>query len=154
MTPAVSTCTQAIPPMSDDAVRAVRGLEAEMMKLPQIEVFTEHLIHGGIYARTVCLRAGVLIAGALIKRATVLIVQGDCTVFTGDAAVDLRGYHVLPASAGRKQVFRAHTDTMLTMLFPTEARTAEEAEAEFTDEADLLVSRREPESNHVIITGE
>ena len=45
-------------------------------------------------------------------------------------------------------------DTRVTMIFPTTARTVEEAEAEFTEEADGLCSRRDPTSNHVVITGE
>ena len=43
-------------------------------------------------------------------------------------------------------------DTHLTMLFPTRAQTIEEAEREFTDEADSLFSRSGV--NHSVVTGE
>jgi hypothetical protein len=60
---------------------------------------------------------------------------------------------VIPASAGRKQVFVSRSTVTITMLFPTLARTVEEAEAEFTDEAAGLLSRRQ-DANTVVITGE
>jgi hypothetical protein len=39
------------------------------------------------------------------------------------------------------------------MLFPTKAKTVEEAEAEFTDEADRLLSRHQEFQDLVTITG-
>jgi hypothetical protein len=40
------------------------------------------------------------------------------------------------------------------MTFKTDARTVEEAENEFTEEADRLMSRHEAATNHINITGE
>ncbi len=60
-----------------------------------------------------------------------------------DGAVEVAGYTVFSASAGRKQAMVALTDTYLTMLFPTDAKTVDEAERAFTDEYDLLVTRKE-----------
>ena len=85
--------------------------------------------------------------GALITIPTLLIMSGHATLFIGEEDVELTGYAVIPASAGRKQAIYAHADTLLTMLFPTAARTVEEAEQEFTDEPERLGSRRAP--NHV-----
>jgi hypothetical protein len=68
--------------------------------------------------------------------------------------VHVQGYAVLPASAGRKQAFVAQADTRLTMVFPTSAKTVEQAEREFTDEIYLLGSRHGAAANHVVITGE
>ena len=53
-------------------------------------------------------------------------------------------------AAGRKQAFLAITDTALTTTFPTAAVTVEEAEAEFTDETDLLASRGDDAVNCII----
>ena len=69
-----------------------------------------------------------------------LVVDGDCAVFIGEETIELRGYSVLPGSAGRKQAFLAHTDVSMTMLFPTQAKTVAQAEQEFTDEYELLMS--------------
>ena len=130
--------------MTPAAVDKVRRLEAVLRKEEQVDVQTSHLIHAGVYARTIRIPAGVVLTGVLIKRATVVIVNGHVTVFNGGETLDLDGYHVLPASAGRKQVFLARRDTDLTMLFPTAAQSVAEAEAEFTDDTDLLLERGGP----------
>lgn len=136
--------------MSDGAIGQVRRLEDALLDGPQIDIPTEHVLHAGMYGRTVRIPAGVVLTGALIKIATLLIVNGDVSVFTGGETLRLTGYHVIPASAGRKQAFIAHADTTLTMLFPSQAATVEQAEAEFTDEADLLLSRHSAEPSRLI----
>lgn len=141
-----------IPAMSPQALGRVRAFEAAMMELPQEELATSHLIHGGMYARSITLPVGVVLTGAEIKLATVLIISGHVTVHLGDDSVELTGYHVLPASKGRKQAFVAHADTHMTMLFPSEAQSTEQAEQQFTDESERLMSRHG--INHIHITGE
>jgi hypothetical protein len=140
--------------MSESAIEKVRDLETVLMELPQEPIGTDHVLHGGMYARTVMIPAGVAITGAVIKLATLLIVQGHAQVFTDDGAVELYGYNVIPASAGRKQAFAAITDTWLTMVFPTEATSVDQAEDEFTDEADLLFTRCGIGEQRIVITGE
>lgn len=132
-----------IAPMSAAAIDKVRRLESLAAALPQVAIETDHVLHAGLYARTVFVPKGVMITGALIRIATLLIVSGEATVYVDGGALALRGYMVLPAGAGRKQAFVAHTDTHLTMIFPTDATTVERAEREFTDEPDLLLSRRD-----------
>lgn len=127
--------------MPDWAVDRIRNLEALCLEREQTPIVTHHLIHAGMYARTITIPAGIVLTGALIKRATILILNGDATMATGEDNVRLTGYHVLSAGAHRKQAFLAHADTQLTMLFPTAARDILTAEAEFTDEADRLISR-------------
>lgn len=143
-----------IPSMPAAAINKVRQLEAAMLAQPQSIVETHHVLHAGQYSRTVMIPAGMVITGALIKVATTLIVAGDCTVFLGDETIRMTGYNVLAASAGRKQAFIAHADTYLTMTFATDAETIEEAENDFTDEADMLLSRSEVGINKILITGE
>jgi hypothetical protein len=133
----------------------VRALERHVLTLPQTPIATHHVLHGRMYVRTILIPAGTVLTGALIRVPTMVIVAGDALVTLGDGgSMRLAGYHVLPASAGRKTAFVTHADTHVTMIFPTAARTVEEAEAEFTEEADGLCSRRDPASNHVVITGE
>lgn len=139
-------------PMRNEALQAVRHFEALNGQQPQVDIPTDHLLHAGMYARTICIPANVVMTGALIKRATILIVHGDCSVFTGEHVRRLTGYCVLQGCAGRKQIFRTYTETHMTMLFPTRATTVEQAEEEFTDEAHRLLSRRS--GNVETITGE
>lgn len=141
--------------MEPSAISKVRLLETAARAQPQVSVQTDHVIHAGMYARTVFLAAGTMITGALVKRATLLIVAGEASIYVGtDEPLHVSGYAVLRAAAGRKQAIIAITHTYLTMLFPTEVRTVEDAEREFTDEPDILMSRLDPSSNHIRITEE
>lgn len=134
-----------IAPMAPEAVQSVRDLEALTEQLTQVDIATDHVLHAGTYTRTITIPAGVVLTGALIQVDTVLIINGDVAMFMGDETIRLAGYHVLQASAGRKQAFYAHGDTQVTMIFATSATTVEQAENEFTNEADRLLSRRQPE---------
>lgn len=138
----IAARAETLPAMTGEAIDKVRKAEASALELPQIDLPIQHNLHAGMYARTVTVPAGMVITGALIKIPTLLIVDGHCDVFTGAETVVLEGRHVIQASANRKQAFLAHTDTHLTMLFPTSATTVEQAENEFTDEADMLQTRR------------
>lgn len=141
--------------MSPAAIDQVRRLESAARDLPQVALETHHVLHAGLYARTVRVPAGVVITGALVRIATLLVVDGDVLVHVDDGApIRLQGHHVLPAAAGRKQAFLAQADTHITMIFASGAASIADAEAEFTDEADILASRRDAESNRIIITGE
>lgn len=124
------------------AMEAVRNIQQKMLALPQIEVQTEHVIHGGMYVRTIRLAPDVVLMGALIKIPTTLIVSGRTKVFTGENWIELAGYHVIPAQAGRKQIFVTQEETTITMMFRTDAKTVEEAEQEFTPETEALMSRK------------
>ncbi|MDR1351525.1 MAG: hypothetical protein LBJ59_12265 [Zoogloeaceae bacterium] len=147
-----SVASPRIGPTLPETLDGIRAFEDLLSQLPQADIVTRHVFHAGLYARTITIPAGVVLTGALIRRATLLVFSGHATMLTDDGAKTLRGYHVIPASAGRKQVFLAHADTELTMIFPTDARTVEEAEAEFTDEYERLLSRSG--INEVTITGE
>jgi hypothetical protein len=140
--------------MSESAIEKVRLVQNAMLKFPQIDLPVHHILHGGMYSRSLVIPAGVAIAGAFIQVPTTLVVSGNVTVYANDQAYKIDGYQVLVASAGRKQVFVAHGDTNMTMTFATDAKTVEDAENEFTSEPDLLASRRHKDLNTTIITGE
>ena len=143
-----------IAPMPQARIAKIRELEQKVRELPQVAATTQHIIHGGMYVRTILVPANTVLVGALINVPTILIVQGDVTVAVNDGILRLTGYNVLPASSGRKQAFTAHSDTHLTMVFATEADTVDKAEEQFTDEADKLMSRQADAINHTNITGE
>ena len=96
-----------------------------------------------MYARTVRIPADVLATGVLVKVPTLLIIHGSARVFTENDWVEFEGYNVLTGEAFRKQAFLTRSAVEMTMLFVTEAQTVEQAESEFTDECDLLMSRKE-----------
>lgn len=147
------TLPATLPPTTPRALEVVREIEERVLSAPQLDVETWHVLHAGVYSRTICIKAGCVLTGALTKIPTTLTISGDCSILIGDGEeIIVEGYHVLAAAAGRKQAFIAHEDTHVTMSFKTEARTIEQAEAEFTDEADRLMSRAGV--NHVVITGD
>lgn len=143
-----------VPAMALHTLDTVRAFGAALGHLPQVELRTAHVLHAGLYARTIMLQSGAALAGAHVTRATLLIVAGDCECYTGEGTLRLTGYHVLPASANRAGAFYALADTHITMLFPTEADSVPQAENEFTDTPELLLSRRRPDLNDILITGE
>lgn len=144
-----------LPAMSPQGIANIKEVERKMLALPQVPIKTLHVLHAGMYSRTVMIPAGVQLVGALIKIPTMLTIFGDVLMSLGEAqGIHLVGTHVIPGSAGRKQVFAANKDTSITMTFCTMAMTIEQAEAEFTDDTEILFSRRDPELNTIIITGE
>jgi hypothetical protein len=143
-----------LPATPPAAMERVRALEAQVRELPQVQIPTDHVIHAGLYARTICIPAGVILTGAEIARATLLVFDGHAAVTIGDTTQELAGRHVLPASAGRKQAFLALADTHLTMLFATHATDVATAEAQFTPEPEALMSRAEGAINTITITGD
>ncbi len=140
--------------MSVAAIERVRALEEITGQMEQADIETWHVLHGGMYSRTIEIPAGVVLTGALVKVPTVLVVNGDVSVFANDQEVRITGHAVIPASANRKQAFIAHENTWLTMTFKTNASCVLDAENEFTEEADRLMSRHEMATNHINITGE
>lgn len=109
----------------------------------QIPLVTEHVLHAGMYARTVTMPPNALLIGTLIKIPTLVITVGQAMVLVGEEWAEVNGYRVIPALAHRKQMFRSIGPFIITMLFPTDARNVEDAEAAFTAETALLLSRRQ-----------
>lgn len=152
---ALVTTENRIPAMSQCAIDKVRALEScSAALLPQVNISTSHVLHAGMYARTIMIPAGVMLTGALIDIRTTLIICGHVHVFIGDETAEIIGYRVLAAEAGRKQAFVAVTDTYLTMLFKTDAICVADAEEEFTSETHLLMSRADGAINKILVTGE
>lgn len=149
---ALATTGRSLPATPPAAMERVRALEAQVQALPQVQIPTDHVIHAGLYARTIRIPVDVILTGAEISCATLLIVSGHVAVTVGDDTQELIGYHVLPAEAGRKQAFLALADTDLTMLFATDARDIATAEGQFTTEPERLMSRAPDAINIVTIT--
>lgn len=140
--------------MTKSDIERVRELEAVGRTLEQVPIKTSHVLHAGMYARTLEIPAGVVVTGVLVKVATLLVISGEAELYVGNSEmVRLVGNGmVLTGNAGRKQFIVTLKETHVTMIFPTNAKTVEEAENEFTDEGDLLLSRNEPGMNHILIT--
>lgn len=142
-----------IPAMSDEAIDKVVKLEEYVGKCPQVNLPTFHTLHGGVYTRTLKLPVNAIVVGALIKIPTTIIIEGNVVVYMDGAVKELIGYNVFVAEAHRKQAVVAKSEVNWTMILHTEATTIREAEQDFTDEYEKLMSNKEDQSNTAIITG-
>ena len=134
------TIADLVPAATPEALETIGHVEAKMRAMPQIHLHTDHVLHAGMYARTIHLAARVAITSVLIKIPTMIVVHGTCRVYAGEWR-DLEGFNVIPASAGRKMIYVTATPTKITMIFPSDAKSVEEAERQFTDDAEQLLSR-------------
>jgi hypothetical protein len=155
--------TSVIPAMSVASVAKVRRLtDLTLRHLPQVPFVTKHRLHAGQYFRTVTIPApppggkGTVCTGVLVKIPTVLTIIGYVTVYMGEGEEPkrVRGWEQLLGSAGRKQAFLSQGEFTMMMSFATDAETIEEAQAQFTDEVDLLCSLSDTERHDIIVTGE
>ena len=135
-------------PEQDDLMSEIKE---RALALPQVAFKTHHVLHAGMYCRTVMITAGTFIVGAKIKKPTLVTICGSARLFIPTGPVDLSGYAVLPGMPDRRMALLALEDTHLSMTFVTQAKTVQEAEAEFTDETEDLLSR--VNENEITITG-
>ena len=153
----IATLAAASPKMRE-IVRAVRELS---LRSEQTAIQTEHILHGGMYARTVRLVPAsdavedqIVFTSVCIKIPTLLVLNGPGAILADEEWKRVEGFNVIPGSAGRQSVFVTQgSPVQATMLFPTRAVTVDEAEREFTDEVELLFSRKSC-NDVVTITGE
>lgn len=124
------------------SVDAVRRFEDAVAEMPQVDLSTENLVHGGMCARTIFIPAGTVLTGALTSMDNVCVMFGDIEVTTDDGPQRLTGYHVLPAKAGAKRAGFAHADTWWTTIWPTDLTDIEAIEDEATSESARLQTRR------------
>lgn len=146
--------SSAVPQMTQESIDKVQALETEMRKYLPLDFATDHVLHAGIYCRTIKVQAGVLMTGVLIQVPTVLVVSGDVIIYTGAEPLELHGYHVLPASAHRRQALLTLNDTWFTMIYATQAKSVPEVEEQFTPDYCNLGSRIPGAINTIRITGE
>lgn len=150
----LAVASGAFPAMSDEAIAKVNALRDMALSVEQADFETSHVLHAGMYARTMNLAAGNMVIGSLLKVQTIVVFHGDAHVFVGDSTIRLTGYHVIPAEAFRKQIFVAITDSMITAIHATKATTISEAEDEATSESENLLSRRTGAKNILQNKGE
>lgn len=139
---------------TESELAAVRRVEEKLKTVKQNGMETWHVLHGGIYSRTIFLEKDQVIVGAQIKVPTTIMINGCLLISSGGESFEIKGVNVIPASKNRKQIMKATEKTSVTMCFATSAKTVEEAEEEFSDEAGNLMSRFSDSINHINITGE
>lgn len=120
---------------------AVRRMEDLLLQMPQIDLHTEQLVHGGMAARTIFIPAGTVLTGALTNIDNLCVAFGDITVTTDDGPKRLTGFNVIPALAGAKRAGVAHSDTWWVTIHRTDLTDLDAIEEEMTGEAERLQTR-------------
>lgn len=120
---------------------AVRRMEDMLLQLPQIDLHTEQLVHGGMAARTIFIPAGTVLTGALTNIDNLCVAFGDITVTTDDGPKRLTGFNVIPANAGAKRAGVAHSDTWWVTIHRTDLTDLDAIEEEMTAESHRLQTR-------------
>jgi hypothetical protein len=143
-----------IPSMKRHALEKVAEFVTAARKMPQVPFVTEHVIHGGMYARTVRVPAHTMLAGVLIKVPTILIVDGDIVMYTGEEVIRHTGYNVFPASASRQAAFLMLSEVRMTMMLATSLSSVRDIEKSFTDDYEMLPSLENASAHRIVITGE
>lgn len=120
---------------------AVLRLEKALLQMPQVDLRTEHVLSGGVYARTIHIPAGTALTGATHKKDHVNVVIGDITVTTDAGPKRLTGYNVFPTKAGSKRAGVAHMPTAWTTICATELLDLAAIEDELVVESEQLQTR-------------
>lgn len=119
----------------------VERLERMSLALPQTAIPTEHVLNGGMYARTITIPAGVLLTGAAHKTDHINVCMGDIEVLTDDGPKRLTGLHVLATKAGMKRAGYTHGPTRWTTICRTAQTTVQAAEDELVEQPERLQTR-------------
>lgn len=130
-----------LPAVSKEFEAVLQEAKRRVLELPQVYFPIAQGIYEGMYHRTAFLPKGAVAVGAMIKVPTILIISGHVRFNEGEKIKDFNGYFVLEGRAFRRQIAYAEEDTYMTMLFPTKAKTVQEAEDEFTEESEQLQTR-------------
>lgn len=111
----------------------IAKLEAELRKLPQLNITLRHHFAHGLYAREGTIPAGSCFVGRIHKQSQVNIIsQGSISVLTENGIVRMTAPCTMVSPAGAQRAAYAHEDTVWTTILGTEITDPEEAFAELT----------------------
>ena len=110
-------------------------LEAEIAKLPALQLEIVHHWAPGLYAREMRIPAGTALTGRIHKKECLNIVLGDITVYNDSTGVSKRitGYATFRSPAGTRRAGFAHQATVWTCFHVTDKTDLAEIEAEFIE---------------------
>lgn len=115
-------------------------LQAEMVKMPQAELKTEHFFSPGMYCRRVYRSAGTLIVGKVHKEPHFFMcAKGEIIAWTEAGMRKLQAGDVVESKPGTKRVTLAVTDAIGITIHRTEKTDLEEIEAELIEPDDAAL---------------
>lgn len=112
----------------------IQRLQNEMVKLPQIEVDTEHYFNGGMYCRKMFWRAGTLIVGKIHKSDHFFMcTSGEIIAWSEKGMITLKAGDVVESKIGTKRVTLAVKDSIGVTVHKTDKTDLDEIEAELIE---------------------
>jgi hypothetical protein len=112
-----------------------------MMDMCEQEVVpVTHTFHGGMYAKTIYLKAGTALTGVVHETEHINIIsQGDVTVINEEGESRITGFNILKCKAGSKRAGVVHEDTIWTTIFKTDETDPEKIESDLVSQGKLLL---------------
>jgi hypothetical protein len=115
-------------------------LQAEMVKMPQAELQTEHFFSPGMYCRRVYRSAGTLIVGKVHKEPHFFMcAKGEIIAWTEVGMRKLQAGDVVESKPGTKRVTLAVTDAIGVTVHRTDKTDLDEIEAELIEPDDAAL---------------
>lgn len=112
-------------------------LQAEMVKMPQVDLQTEHFFSPGMYCRRVFRPAGTLIVGKVHKAPHFfLCAKGEIIAWTETGMRKLQAGDVVECQPGTKRVTLALTDAVGVTIHRTDKTNLDEIETELIEPDD------------------
>jgi len=109
-------------------------LQGEMVKMPQVELQTEHYFVLGMYCRRVFRPAGTLIVGKVHKHPHFfLCVKGEIIAWTEKGMKKLQAGDVVECQPGTKRVTLATQDSIGVTIHKTDKTDLDEIETELVE---------------------
>lgn len=109
-------------------------LQTEMVKMPQVELQTEHYFVPGMYCRRVYRPAGTLIVGKVHKHPHFfLCAKGEIIAWTENGMKKLQAGDVVECNPGTKRVTLATQDSIGVTIHKTEETELDKIELELVE---------------------
>ena len=115
-------------------------LQAEMVKMPQVELQTEHYFVPGMYCRRVFRPAGTLIVGKVHKHPHFfLCAKGEIIAWTEKGMKKLQAGDVVECQPGTKRVTLATQDSIGVTIHKTDETDLDKIEVELVEPDDTAL---------------
>jgi quercetin dioxygenase-like cupin family protein len=122
------------------SLEQIQRLQAEMVKLPQVELPTEHYYSGGMYCRKVFRPAGTTIVGKVHKKAHLfLCAKGQIISWAETGMKTLNPGDVIESQPGTKRVTYATEDSIGITFHVTDKTELADIESELVEPDELAL---------------
>ena len=142
---------QTLPPSIED----INKLQAEMVKMPQVELETEHYFSDGMYCRKVSRKAGTLIVGKVHKKAHFFMcAKGEIIAWTENVMKKLVAGDIIESKPGTKRVTLAVSDAIGITFHKTDKTDLDEIEAELIEPDEMALFDSSNKLKKTVIEGQ